>query len=145
MILTDTPQQSRKSHKDSCNMTIQHCHRSMNQKEITWPDEASRMRYDTVATKNNKSRWPELFNYFLFDNTLMIDNIHWQYNPIFSSGICRLGFTTFYFKGILWMQPYTVSNIIWACILFQELSTEREFSVLPLIFNDSFLKINTEI
>ena len=71
-------------------MTIQHCHGSMNRKEITWPDGASWTRY-IVATKNNMSRWPELFNYLLFDNTWMIDNIHWQYNlsKIFSSGICR--------------------------------------------------------
>ena len=42
-------------------MTIQLCHGSLNQKKIP-PDEASPMRCNTVAIKNIKSKWPELYN-----------------------------------------------------------------------------------
>ena len=57
-------QRLRKSLKNSHHMTIQLHHGSLNQKIIR-PEEASRMRCDTVATKNNKSRWPELYHKFV--------------------------------------------------------------------------------
>ena len=45
------------------------CHGSLNRKKITRPEEAFRIRCDTVATKNSKSRWPELYS--LLKNTYL--------------------------------------------------------------------------
>ena len=33
-----------------------------NSRHVTWPEEASRMRCDTIAIKNSRYRRPELFN-----------------------------------------------------------------------------------
>ena len=45
-----------KSLQDSCHVTIQLVHRTLNRKKIILPQEAPWMKYDIVATKNNKSR-----------------------------------------------------------------------------------------
>ena len=50
----------KKSLKDSLHMTIQLRHKSVNR-----PEEASRMRCDSVAIKNSKSRRLDLFNQFV--------------------------------------------------------------------------------
>ena len=55
----------KKSLKDTCHLAIQLHHGSLNRKKITRPEEASRMRCDTVTTKNSMSRWPELYNNFV--------------------------------------------------------------------------------
>ena len=41
-------------------------------KNTTRPDEASRMSFDTVAIKNGKSRWPELYYEFVILITLSL-------------------------------------------------------------------------
>ena len=46
--------------------------------KIRQPEKASLMRSDTLATKNSKSRWPELFHNLLFDDAWMIDNINYE-------------------------------------------------------------------
>ena len=57
-------QQLRKFLKDSRHVTIQLRHGSVNRKMITRPEEASRMKCNTVAVKKSKSRRTELFHHF---------------------------------------------------------------------------------
>ena len=66
-----TTQQRRKSIKDSRQVTIHLRHGSLNRKKITRPEEASRMNCDIVATKNIKSRWPELYHKFVIQKSYL--------------------------------------------------------------------------